>query len=74
MFQLVVGELQSILGHLEEEESFESMVFTSWLAQTRFLRDKEFAALEGKLTEALSTYQSAKVLDEELFGQELEVV
>jgi hypothetical protein len=73
MFELVVGEVGSILGNLEGGEEFESLVLNLWL---RSHNDQElehsFNELGQSLLEAQEKYVEAKELDEALFGEDYE--
>ncbi len=72
MFELVVGEIQSILGELEEEKDFEHLVFTQWISSREETRETAFDFLSEKIMHAKKQHDSAKAYDEELFGQEFE--
>ncbi len=74
MFELVVGEVQSILGEMEEDRDFANMVFSAWVQETEESRQSEFARLGDQLTEARRQYHQVKAFDDELFGEEFEVV
>ncbi len=74
MFELVVGEIQSILGEIEEDRGFASLVFSAWIAQTEESRQEAFDRLTEQLLSAKRDYQSARALDDEIFGEEFEVV
>jgi len=74
MFELVVGEIQSILGEMEEDRGFASLVFSAWIAQTEETRQEAFDRLTEQLLAAKRDYQSARALDDEIFGEEFEVV
>lgn len=74
MFTLVVGEIQTILGELEEQESFADMVFNAWVATTQETRTHSFDALGDRLLEAKAEYAVAQELDNELFGEGFEVI
>ncbi len=71
MFELVVGEVGSILGNLEGGEEFETVVLNLWL---RSASDKEldqsFDALGRNLLDAQEEYLTTKQLDEALFGED----
>ncbi|MCR4414859.1 MAG: SWF/SNF helicase family protein, partial [Thermoguttaceae bacterium] len=71
MFELVVGEVGSILGNLQGGEEFESLVLDLWL-RSRDDRDldQSFDTLGDSLLEAQEEYLRAKQLDEALFGEE----
>jgi SNF2 family DNA or RNA helicase len=70
MFELVVGEIDSILGEMDEERDFTELVFNAWVETTETERAKAFEDLGERLIEAKSKYDSVKVLDEELFGED----
>ena len=73
MFELVVGEVGSILGNLEGGEEFESLVLNLWL-KSHNDRDLEhsFNELGQSLLEAQEKYVQTKELDEALFGEDYE--
>ncbi len=73
MFELVVGEIGSILGNLEGGEEFESLVLALWLKSrdARELRDS-FDSLGNSLLAAQEEYLQTKRLDEALFGDDYE--
>jgi SNF2 family DNA or RNA helicase len=73
MFELVVGEVGSILGNLEGGEEFESLVLDLWLrAQDGAALDTEFDKLGESLIKAQEEYVKSKELDEALFGDDFE--
>jgi SNF2 family DNA or RNA helicase len=73
MFELVVGEVGSILGNLEGGEEFESLVLDMWLRSTdESDLDKAFDRLGNSLVAAQQDYIKTKALDEALFGDEYE--
>ena len=73
MFELVVGEVGSILGNLDGGEEFESLVLNLWL---RSHDDRElqqsFDEFGRSLLEAQEKYVETKELDEALFGEDYE--
>ena len=73
MFELVVGEVGSILGNLQGGEEFESLVLDVWLRShdERHLQ-QSFDALGQSLVDAQDEYLRAKQLDEALFGEEFQ--
>jgi hypothetical protein len=73
MFELVIGELQSILGEMEEGQSFASLVFSAWAAQTEESRQSAFDRLGSQMEAAVQEYQTTKALDDEVFGEEFGV-
>jgi SNF2 family DNA or RNA helicase len=73
MFELVVGEVSSILGNLEEGEEFESLVLKLWMnAGDEQQLEQSFASLGDALLDAQEEYLNAKNLDEALFGEDFE--
>jgi superfamily II DNA or RNA helicase len=70
MFELVVGEIQAILGEMDEEHDLADLVFSAWVAETDAHRDSAFTALEERLLEARDRYKEVKDYDENLFGEE----
>jgi len=72
MFELVIGEIDMILGQLATDQDFEEIVTDLWLAAG----DREaFRAgmqdLGDRLVEAKLAYLEAKALDDRLFGDAL---
>lgn len=73
MFELVVGEVGSILGNLSEGEEFESIVLNLWLkAKNAHELDASFDELGDALLSAQEEYVKTKELDEALFGDDYE--
>jgi SNF2 family DNA or RNA helicase len=71
MFELVVGEVGSILGNLEGGEEFETIVLNLWL-KSHSDQDlaSSFDALGDSLLDAQEKYLESKQLDEALFGED----
>ena len=69
MFELVVGEMDMILGNLADTRSFEEKVFNIW-ASSRSSEDlkKRFGRLGDELYFAKRRYEKVKELDEAIFG------
>ena len=73
MFELVVGEVGSILGNLDEGEDFESLVLDLWLKSPDDTElDRQFDGLADSLLGAQEKYVQAKEFDEALFGDDYE--
>jgi SNF2 family DNA or RNA helicase len=73
MFELVVGEVGSILGNLEDGDQFESLVLDLWLrSRDEAELERSFATLGETLLEAQEQYVQAKELDEALFGEDFQ--
>ncbi len=72
MFELVVGEIDEILGNLNEEQDFSELVFATWVSAHEGERERAFAELGERVAAAKREYEAVKSLDENLFGDELE--
>ena len=72
MFEMVVGEVGAILGSLDEEREFADLMFEAWLHTTAASREEAFDALARRLQGAMEHHQSAKALDQALFGEDFE--
>ncbi len=73
MFELVVGEVGSILGNLEDGDQFESLVLNLWLRSRDDAELQEsFESLGETLLEAQEQYVQSKELDEALFGEDFQ--
>jgi superfamily II DNA or RNA helicase len=72
MFELVVGEVAAILGEVDEQQEFSSLVLDAWLQGSEQARDDAFARLEHQLLAARREYDGVKQLDEALFGNDLD--
>lgn len=68
MFQLVIGEMDQILGSLDWAEPFELHVFHLW-AQHGVRQDLEhaFGSLGQELDRARQRYEHIKAYDREVF-------
>ena len=74
MFELVVGEIQSIMGEMTDDIEFAGMVFEAWVNTAKETQEKAFDELGDKILAAKKEYEAAKTLDDNLFGEEFEVV
>ncbi len=73
MFELVIGEIGSILGNLEEGEEFESVVLQLWMkAGDERQLEQAFSSLGDALLDAQAQYLQSKELDDALFGEDFE--
>ncbi len=71
MFELVVGEVGSILGNLEGGEEFESLVLNLWLRSHTDQRPGPVVRRPGRtLLDAQEKYLETKRLDEAMFGED----
>ncbi len=72
MFELVVGEVGAILGEVDEQQQFSTLVLDAWLQETEQGRLEAFTRLEAQLVAARLDYDGVKQFDEALFGNELD--
>ncbi len=71
MFELVIGEMDMILGHLEDERDFEGIVMDIWTqAHTPDEVAAGFEQLGDALAQAREAYQHTREYDEALFGED----
>ena len=71
MFELVVGEIDMILGRLRGEEEFGDLVYDIWVKHPDDSERKQaFDALASMLKRARSAYDKSKELDEKLFQED----
>jgi len=71
MFELVIGEMDMVLGYLEDERGFEEIVMDVWTqARTSDQVAAGFEHLGGALVRAREDYQRTREYDEALFGED----
>jgi len=69
MFELVIGEVDMILGDIEEEVEFSEIIMETWVnADTMKDMDEKIEKLGEKLLDNKKKYIKRKELDEDLFG------
>ncbi len=74
MFEMVIGEIEPILGYLDEEKEFEELIISLWQKSGSEKGLKEsFEKLGDDLLSAKDEYLKSRALDEEVFGQDYEV-
>ena len=73
MFELVVGEIETILGNVDEEFDFSEVVIDIWLKhQAKPELDTAFEQLATDLIKAKDKYRETSELDEQIFGEDFE--
>ncbi|OQY48007.1 MAG: helicase SNF2, partial [Candidatus Parabeggiatoa sp. nov. 2] len=73
MFELVVGEIESIIGNVDDNFDFSETVMDIWLKnQSQSELDTAFNALADDLLMAKDKYQETRELDEQIFGEDFE--
>jgi SNF2 family DNA or RNA helicase len=74
MFEMVVGEIDMIIGRIRGEKEFDELVYDLWVdAQSPEERKKGFDALGTKMKRARTGYEKTRELDEKLFGDSYEL-
>jgi len=74
MFEMVIGEIDMVLGRVSGEKDFADRVYDIWMqASSPTDRKKDFAKLGTQLKRSKTRYESTKVLDQKLFGENYEL-
>ncbi len=74
MFEMVIGEIEPLLGYLGEEREFEDIVMEIWLRSRNHEEARAHFEVFGQdLVKAKSDYLKSKELDREVFGEDYEV-
>lgn len=74
MFEMVIGEIEPILGHVGREEEFEDIILDIWLKATTETEMKEdFNQLGQEMIKAKKAYLKTRKLDDEIFGEDYEI-
>lgn len=74
LFELVAGEMEMILGELDEEQDFASLVMDLWVSSaTADERERAFGVLGERLTAARQRYRDTRALDHAVFREDYEV-
>ena len=72
-FELVAGEMEMILGRLDEDQDFAALVMDLWTGGTTpEERERAFAALGERLSVAKTDYLKTQSVDRALFGEDYE--
>ena len=74
MFEMVIGEVEPILGYLGEDKEFENVILDIWLKNSdQKTINRGFEDFGSRLAEAKSEYLKSTALDKEIFGEDYEV-
>jgi SNF2 family DNA or RNA helicase len=74
MFELVIGEIDTILGNLDSDADFSDIILGLWArSHTEAELATRFDELGEQLLAAKSHYEATKRLDEAIFGADYEV-
>lgn len=75
MFELVIGEMDMILGQIEDEGDFEDILLDLWMkAKSEQEVSGGMEDLGEKLLQAKEDYLEVKTMDEKIFAQDFETV
>ncbi len=71
IFELVIGEMDMILGHLTEERDFEELLLEVWTrARSEAELEQGMAQLGETLARSRSAYERTQEYDDALFGED----
>ncbi|HEY5560630.1 MAG TPA: SNF2-related protein [Clostridiaceae bacterium] len=74
MFELVVGEVDMILGDIEDEADFSDIIMDAWVrSEEEKNMEEEIDLIGEKLLENKRQYLKVKELDDNLFGNSFEM-
>jgi len=74
MFEMVIGEIDMIMGRVKGEQEFSDMVYGIWInSSSEKERQKSFDQLANRLKSSKTLYKKTKELDEKLFGENYEL-
>ncbi|MGB5986807.1 MAG: SNF2-related protein [Desulfobacterales bacterium] len=74
MFEMVIGEIDMILGRVRGEQEFSDLICDIWLdSDDPEQRSKSFARLGTRLKRAKTGYEKTRELDGKLFGDSYEL-
>jgi len=74
MFEMVIGEIDMIMGRVKGEQEFSDMVYGIWInSSSEKERQKSFDQLASRLKSSRTLYEKTKELDEKLFGENYEL-
>ena len=71
MFELVVGELDMVLGNLDDHKSFDDLLMEVWAIEDEAQRRMKLEKLGESLVSARKEYTDVKNLSDRLFGDDL---
>lgn len=74
MFEMVIGEIDMVLGRIKGEKDFSDRVYHIWIESLSSEdRKKGFTKLATQLKRFKTQYETTKTLDEKLFGESYEL-
>jgi SNF2 family DNA or RNA helicase len=73
MFEMVIGEIEPILGHLGEDRDFEEIILDIWAeSKDNNMLKQNFERLGNDMVKAKNDYLRSKSLDNAIFGEDYE--
>ena len=73
MFEMVVGEIDMIMGRMRGDQDFTDMVYDIWIGEASETdRKAAFDKLGTRIKRYKTGYEKTKSLDEKLFGENYE--
>ncbi|RPJ81027.1 MAG: ATP-dependent helicase, partial [Deltaproteobacteria bacterium] len=74
MFEMVIGEVDMIIGRIRGEKEFEDLIYDIWVnSASEEERIEAFNNLGNRLKRAKSGYEKTRELDDKLFGDSYEL-
>lgn len=74
MFEMVIGEIDMIMGRVRDEKDFSDAVYSIWLnSLVEEERAHGYDQLAARLKRSKSQYEKTRALDEKLFGENYEL-
>lgn len=74
MFEMVIGEIDMVIGRVRGEKDFADRVYDIWQQATSATELKQgFAKLATQLKRSKTQYKTTQELDEKLFGENYEL-
>ncbi len=74
MFEMVIGEIDMILGRIQDEKDFSDTVYDIWInSLSEKEREQGFDQLAVRLKRSKAQYEKTRELDEKLFGVNYEL-
>jgi len=74
MFEMVIGEIEPLLGYLGDEREFEDIVMQIWMRSRNHEEARSHFEIFGQdLVKAKADYRESKELDREIFAEDYEV-
>lgn len=73
LFELIVGEVETILGYLETEREFADLVLDAFAESDTEVREQSFARIGDALAAARTRYRNVNAFDEDFFRNALGV-